>query len=1091
MVHNVHQAYYPPLYSVNATILLYLASSLPPRISIQNQVQSAHTLRRDVHNHNNWGCAMLQNLLHQINQFIAFDEKKTAYEVLNITLKFLYQAKPHQLQGVSGQDLVTLYNLIEHLKDTKSDIGFLASNYVYLLEVVERLGSKYSADPDYLRLRANLKQQQGRYAPRDSYAASISKNGQAVKPTLIHSQTRQMLDDTGVKFKISALRDFENSKLDADIATCKHELDTHELKTWQRIIHGDVDVAATQKTITRFVEQLAVSHTTTLAEWQQCFAEAKQFMSGLSQHHTYEAARQVLTYPVHQTPGRQCPEFNIQDLCTTLETINRAQLSSTEEIKKQIHHEQPLWQRHREQLKQMRETAKAQLEKGLDIQFVQQGLRRVYLDILKDIFANAEKLLGPSPVPYVFSVSGSLSRGDGSPFSDIEAMIIAAEKNKAFLNYIDRVLRIVNYEMELIGENNANEAAGFHLDAAIRVVSADDLETMGIESVSSFPGYVRETMSEDIARLKPNAAYVSGGSAGNVASVGNVVSAVGTESAASAEFFKQVQQAVPTLERAQIMKFLSTATAQFDAEKPKLQSHNQVDALAEPEFQVNIKKAYIQPIGVICSALAQLYQLPVESSGHPLDILLILSGHRRLDKKFAEALRSHLSWLYETRMRYQLERGLGPDTGMDIISCDPDSEEAKRFAQIDAEVVQPLQKLIKWLESEVKLAVSSVSGLPKEDEYPVGLDGLSFTPNVDRDKVYYAKMGKELRDTNKLADAIPYLNTALALDPKVGNAYGTRGVCNNRLKKYELAIFDITNALEYGFNGKIEMLLYNRGGAYKALGLYNSAIDDYTAAIGISPNDGDFFLARADAYVKLQKIDLALLDFAKAIEFPATRVAAYYNRANLYSKLNRYDDALSDYVAAIKIDPKKWDAHWNRANLLSRLDRNQEAFEGFKKLLELNPQEINAYQKCSDLLKKLDRAVEAAWYIEKFEALKHKQATNVQPILASSQLKPIAKEPITPISLGKELASTSKNPSKVYKPAVRTTDINLSAVRTPIPLAELPPPPIQPVPGSLANRPPVVTASLPRIMGNPGQARVAPVVDQSSVPRRTPQAVVN
>jgi tetratricopeptide (TPR) repeat protein len=1025
---------------------------------------------------------MLQNLLHQINQFIAFDEKKTAYEVLNITLKFLYQAKPQQLQGVSGQDLVSLYNHIEQLKDTKSDIGFLASNYVYLLEVVERLGSKYNTDPDYLRLRANLKQQNGRYAPRDSYAVSITKNNHAVKPTLVHSQTRQMLDDTGVKFKISALRDFENSKLDADISTCKHELDTHELKTWQRIIHGDVDVAATQKTITRFVEQMAVSHTTTLAEWQQCFAEAKQFMSGLSQHHAYDAARQVLTYSVYQTPGRQCPEFNIQDLCTSLEIINTAQLSSTEEIKKQIHHEQPLWQRHREQLKQMRETAKAQLEKGLDVQFVQQGIRRVYLDILKDIFANAEKLLGPSPVPYVFSVSGSLSRGDGSPFSDIEAMIIAAEKNKAFLNYIDRVLRIVNYEMELIGENNANEAAGFHLDAAIRVVSANDLETMGIESLASFPGYVRETMSEDIARLKPNAAYVSGSSAGNVAS------AVGTAGAASTELFKQVQQSVPTLERAQIMKFLSTAAAQFDAEKPKLQSRNQADASAEPEFQVNIKKAYIQPIGVICSALAQLYQLPVESSGHPLDILLILSGHRRLDKKFAEALRSHLSWLYETRMRYQLERGLGPDTGMDIISCDPDSEEAKRFAQIDTEIVQPLQKLIKRLVSEVQLGASSVSGLPKEEDYFLGLDGLSFTPSVDRDKVYYANIGKELRKTQKHADAIPYLSTALALDPKVGEAYAERGLCHTKLDHHELASSDYTNALELGYAGNA-VVHYNRGKAYQSLELCEKAIDDFNIAIEKAPEKVDYCIARA--YAKLQKYDLALLDYSKLIQCPATQVAGYYNRANLYSKLNRSDDALNDYATAIKIDPKYWSAHWNRAILLAQLNRDQEAFEGFKKLLEVGPRKIDACQKCGELLKKLDRLVEATQYFEKAQALKQQQVQSGQSMMAGSQFNSAAKQPTAPSSTGNNVDSTSKSGLKILKPAARTTDIDLSAVRRPIPLAELPPPPIQPVPGSLANRPPIATQSLPRIMANSGQAKVTAPAVVPSVPRRTPQAVVN
>ena len=64
-------------------------------------------------------------------------------------------------------------------------------------------------------------------------------------------------------------------------------------------------------------------------------------------------------------------------------------------------------------------------------------------------------------------------------------------------------------------------------------------------------------------------------------------------------------------------------------------------------------------------------------------------------------------------------------------------------------------------------------------------------------------------------------------------------------------------------------------------GEYQEAIDDYTSAIKINPDDADAYVNRGAAYHNLGKHQEAIDDFNTAIKINPDYAKAYYNRGML------------------------------------------------------------------------------------------------------------------------------------------------------------------------------------------------------------------
>ncbi|XP_028855562.1 small glutamine-rich tetratricopeptide repeat-containing protein alpha [Denticeps clupeoides] len=90
--------------------------------------------------------------------------------------------------------------------------------------------------------------------------------------------------------------------------------------------------------------------------------------------------------------------------------------------------------------------------------------------------------------------------------------------------------------------------------------------------------------------------------------------------------------------------------------------------------------------------------------------------------------------------------------------------------------------------------------------------------------------------------------------------------------------------------------------------------------------------------MKVENFDAAVELYSKAIAINPQNAVYYCNRAAAYSKLGNYAGAIQDCEMAIGIDPNYSKAHGRMALALASLNKHTEAVGYYKKALELDPE---------------------------------------------------------------------------------------------------------------------------------------------------------
>ncbi|GAA6157309.1 hypothetical protein NBRC116588_27820 [Pyruvatibacter sp. HU-CL02332] len=125
----------------------------------------------------------------------------------------------------------------------------------------------------------------------------------------------------------------------------------------------------------------------------------------------------------------------------------------------------------------------------------------------------------------------------------------------------------------------------------------------------------------------------------------------------------------------------------------------------------------------------------------------------------------------------------------------------------------------------------------------------------------------------------------------------------------EQAIIHCTRALEAGDLPEADMVTahVNRGVAYKLTGQLDEAIEDYTKALELSPESGDIYTTRANAFLEMAQLDAAINDANKALAFNPDYAAAYYVRGRIFEALGQKSFARDDFVRAYELAPDNKD----------------------------------------------------------------------------------------------------------------------------------------------------------------------------------------
>ena len=187
----------------------------------------------------------------------------------------------------------------------------------------------------------------------------------------------------------------------------------------------------------------------------------------------------------------------------------------------------------------------------------------------------------------------------------------------------------------------------------------------------------------------------------------------------------------------------------------------------------------------------------------------------------------------------------------------------------------------------------------------------------------------------KLGDAVAAFGRAMALNPQDARAVLMRAVACERQGDTDAAIAGYKRAIDLQKDlvaasdkpnpgavplcaGELAEAHLKRGLLHKRAGEMDAAVDDFTEAIKIVPEQVDPYYARGMAYLKRRYFDLALDDLTEAVRLDPSSYEVLCQRARACLALGKYHEVIEDCRSAIRLRPKSGEAfHMLGAGLLA------------------------------------------------------------------------------------------------------------------------------------------------------------------------------
>src|SRR5690606_36306773 len=161
--------------------------------------------------------------------------------------------------------------------------------------------------------------------------------------------------------------------------------------------------------------------------------------------------------------------------------------------------------------------------------------------------------------------------------------------------------------------------------------------------------------------------------------------------------------------------------------------------------------------------------------------------------------------------------------------------------------------------------------------------------------------------------------------------------------------------------------LKNRAKLYDEIGEVSKAVDDYSRAIGIDPNNTELFHERANSLFQINGRETeSLNDYNKSISIDPGNIRAYNNRGRTLKQLNRLDEAKKDFDYVIEQTTKELCYSSRKAKLFyyrgwARMKNSAfiDAIDDFANALEIDPTFISALESRRDCRMNIEQYHEA------------------------------------------------------------------------------------------------------------------------------------
>jgi len=265
-------------------------------------------------------------------------------------------------------------------------------------------------------------------------------------------------------------------------------------------------------------------------------------------------------------------------------------------------------------------------------------------------------------------------------------------------------------------------------------------------------------------------------------------------------------------------------------------------------------------------------------------------------------------------------------------------ENAKRLLFGEIEAYLESKAVIKNLQLTKNQTTALISVIVRADVIEQKWDKNAFyvkagvSVNSDEIVKSIAVLSRDKRNTGEIEEVRKKASVFLRKIEKLKEQHEAGSADGKIAGQYNEAV-KILSAIDWFENGCV---LVNSGNPQKA-------VEAFTKAIKLTPNNEKFYVFRGNAYGEAGNNNQAVKDIAKAIKLNPKYAKAYVSRGNAYLRSGSYQQALKDYSMAVKLSPKHEEAYCYRGVAYGALGKEQQALEDFSHAIKLNPEYEKAY----------------------------------------------------------------------------------------------------------------------------------------------------
>jgi hypothetical protein len=150
------------------------------------------------------------------------------------------------------------------------------------------------------------------------------------------------------------------------------------------------------------------------------------------------------------------------------------------------------------------------------------------------------------------------------------------------------------------------------------------------------------------------------------------------------------------------------------------------------------------------------------------------------------------------------------------------------------------------------------------------------------------------------------------------------------------------------YPARVPIAYFNRGLVLGRTGQFDRAIEDFSAAIALSPAHAEAYMNRGAALGAAGRYDEAIQDLDRTIMLKPESVQAYINRGLAYESTSQYERAIEDYTRALTLSPEFVRAYVDRGSLYLKTGRPERAEQDFQKACDAGSDEgcrlLNEYR---------------------------------------------------------------------------------------------------------------------------------------------------